>query len=167
MVRKRSRIRVPSWAPCCCLCELGFAKIRMTGRRPCTRIAPMQTWLRQYSHDGQEALHPRWLAYAYLAVMRLCKLGFAKIRMTGRRPCTRIVPMQTWLRQDLHDGQETLHPRWLAYTNLAVMRLCKLGFAKICMTGRRPCTRSDLPMRTWLRLDSHDGQGGLHPQGLA
>ena len=43
------------------LCELSFAKIRMT-----VRIAPMRTWLCQDSHDGQEVLHPGLL---------LCEVG--------------------------------------------------------------------------------------------
>ena len=50
-------VQVLSWAPCCCLPELGFAKIRVTGRglRPCTRVIA-------YPHLAS----PRWEQARYL-----------------------------------------------------------------------------------------------------
>ena len=88
------------------------------------------------------------------------------------------LPLQTWLRQDLQDGQ-----RW-GFRPLcnppSSCCLCKLGFAKICKTGKAKIRKtgkssfapfaiplrflgfanlaSFLPLQTWLRQDLQDGQ---------
>ena len=148
------------------LFELGFPKIRMTGRMelrspapiyilPIRLFVPIRTWVPQDSNYGGPAPLQQSILFLF-DYLFLFELGFPKIRMTGRvelrssapiytLPIRLFVPIRTWVPQDSNDGQGGAS---LPCTNLhyPYFFLFELGFPKIRITaGLLPCTNVHSP----------------------
>jgi hypothetical protein len=156
------------------LFELGFPKIRITGRMelcspapvytlPIRLFIPIRTWVPQDSNDEQGgALLPCTSLYSsYSTIYSYSNLGFPRFEL--RAGWSPFVPIRTWVSQDSnYGGPAPLHQ--------AISFLFELGFPKIRITGRvELCSpapiyilpiRPFVPIRTWIPQDSNDGQGG-------
>ena len=159
------------------LFELGFPKIRITGRMelcspapvytlPIRLFIPIRTWVSQDSNYGQGG-----------ALLFLFELGFPKIRITaGLLPCTKLYPSYSNLgspRFELRAGWSFAPLHQSIYFLFDHLFLFELGFPKIRMTGRVELRSSApiytlpirlfVPIRTWVARDSRGG-GLVHPE---